>query len=70
MAEFQYRIDDGTWHRIRDFHALSGAIFSMGPKETMEIRQVCNHKKTWVDNGIRICKDCGQHLEVTSYRDW
>jgi hypothetical protein len=32
-------------------------------------REVCQHLDTWVDQGIRICKVCNKHLEVTSYRD-
>jgi 3-polyprenyl-4-hydroxybenzoate decarboxylase len=32
-------------------------------------REVCQHTDTWVDNGIKICKTCQKHLEVTSYRD-
>lgn len=29
----------------------------------------CKHSMTYVNNGIRICSDCGNQLEVTSYRD-
>lgn len=33
------------------------------------VKEACPHTDTWVDNGIRICKMCQKHLEVTSYRD-
>lgn len=55
---------------MNGLHNLMHTIFSLGPKDTLEIKQRCDHKKTWVDNGIRTCKDCGEQLEVTSYRDW
>lgn len=29
----------------------------------------CPHAESWVDEGIRRCKACGKHLEVSSYRD-
>ena len=31
-------------------------------------KESCQHPDTWVDNGIRICKVCNKHLEVTSWR--
>lgn len=32
-------------------------------------QETCPHPETWVDNGIKICKVCQKHLEVTSFRD-
>lgn len=48
---------------------LADAIYDLGPRGTIEIKQVCEHEKTWNDHGIRTCENCGQQLEVTSYRD-
>lgn len=69
MADYQYRKNDGKWRRFDSLDDLADAIFSLGPRDTIEIKQKCDHEDTWVDNGIKICKTCGKHLEVTSFRD-
>jgi hypothetical protein len=69
MAEYQYRKNDGKWRRVESMDDLADAIYDLGPRGTIEIKQVCEHEKTWNDHGIRTCENCGQQLEVTSYRD-
>lgn len=39
------------------------------PSDSYEIRLFCDHSDTFVENGIRICKKCGDSLAVTTYRD-
>jgi hypothetical protein len=39
------------------------------PKDRYEIRLPCDHKKSFVLDGIKECEVCGDTLEITSYRE-
>lgn len=70
MKQLRYKWKfDQHWRPVKSQKTLLGAISRMGPADEITIRKDCEHKNTWVDNGIRICKDCQEHLEVTSFRD-
>ena len=69
MDKIEIRANDGKWHLMRSLDSLMSAIFALGPKDTLEIRKRCLHNDTWVESGIKTCKDCGRQLEVTSFRD-
>ena len=69
MADYKIRKNDGKWHHMNGMDGLMSAIFSLGSQDTLELKQECFHDETWVDNGIKICKNCGEQLEVTSWRD-
>jgi hypothetical protein len=39
------------------------------PQQTYEIRLPCDHKKSFVIDGIKQCETCRDTLEITSYRN-
>ena len=59
------------WVSTSSMKVLEKAISKLGQGglEIIEVRKDCSHKDTFVDDGIRCCKLCGEQLEVTSYRD-
>jgi hypothetical protein len=67
VSEYQYRKNDGEWLRLESIDDFFEAIYSLGKRDTLKIRVECDHDATWIDHGIKICKDCGEHLAVTSY---
>ena len=66
---FKIRKSNGKWRAMQGLDDLVFALDQLSPADTLEVKQVCEHKNTWVGNGIRRCKDCWEELEVTSYRD-
>lgn len=48
--------------------AESPIIVNKSQYEILE-KQTCQHKNTYIYNGIKWCKDCGDDIEVMSYRD-
>jgi hypothetical protein len=67
--KFKFRKNNGEWchYKLRD--ELTDAISRLTNRDSLEIKIECNHEETWVENGVKICKDCGEQLEVTSFRD-
>jgi hypothetical protein len=59
---------DNEWHNTT-FQELKQVLRNASPTDRYEVRKECNHKDTFIDGGIKICKRCGEHLEVTSWRD-
>ena len=59
----------GKWKTGKTKKDLDRAISHLYIRDTLEIKVECTHKNTWVDGGILWCKDCGEDLEVTSFRD-
>lgn len=60
---------DGKWKTVKSRNDIMSIISGLSPSETLEVKRVCDHKNTFIDSGIRVCKDCQEHLEVTSWRD-
>jgi hypothetical protein len=71
--KIQYKLwkDDGGWKTTTSMKVLEKEISKLGRgvHDIIEIRMPCDHKNTYIDSGIKVCKTCGEHLEVTSYRD-
>jgi len=57
------------WKSTDSLKVIEREISKLTPGDVLEIEIDCPHKNTWVDQGIKICKECGAHLEVTSWRD-
>lgn len=60
---------DKNWQIVQTMGPLMDAIMSLRPTDSLEIRDHCEHKNTYVQDGVRSCRDCGDTIEVTSYRD-
>lgn len=68
--KIKYKVSTSRkWHIAESESDIGKAIGDLLPSETLEVKLVCDHEKTFVDNGTRICKSCGEQLEVTSWRD-
>jgi len=66
MIEIRYRrLGEETWKEGTEL-SLKTLI---DPRDMWEIKLRCSHDDTFVDCGVRICKRCGDALEVTSFRD-
>lgn len=66
----KYRVSTSRKWKVTESESDIGeAICDLLPSETLEVKLLCEHEETWVDNGVRICKKCQEHLEVTSWRD-
>lgn len=59
---------DKEWH-LTDLKKLKSILANAGPVARFEVRKPCDHKKTFIDDGIKYCETCGDMIEVTSYRD-
>jgi hypothetical protein len=59
------------WKTTNSFKVLEKEIAKLGrgSNDVLEIRRFCEHRNKWSDQGIITCKDCGEQLEITSYRD-
>ena len=66
---YKVRKSNGKWRAMQGLDDLAYALYDLSLRDTLEVKPVCDHTKTWVDSGIKICKDCGEQLEVTSFRD-
>ena len=62
---------DYKWTTTTSLEVLEKAIakLGIGGQETIEVKRCCEHKKTWNNGGIKTCNQCGEQLEVTTYRD-
>lgn len=68
MNKFRYkRIGDDEWQQISSLESLSEILKSSNDK--IILRKQCYHVNKITLDGILHCKDCGDDLEVTSYRD-
>lgn len=68
--KIKYKVSTSRrWSIIESENDIGAVICDLLPSETLEVKLVCEHEKTFVDNGTRICKSCGEQLEVTSWRD-
>ena len=69
MTKFRYRKQfNEEWNTAKSLDDLAYVIQRLHPIERLEIRVSCDHKNTHVQDGIRSCKNCGDTIEVTSYR--
>jgi hypothetical protein len=69
MKQYNYRYKirgEENWHKSFDGFVSCELQSKM---DEIIVRLECDHKNTWVENGIKRCKDCGDELEITSYRD-
>ena len=70
--KFSYkRYMSDKWKTTTSLEVLKKEISKLGKgvTETLEIKRFCDHENTFVDDGVKCCKDCGEQLEVTSWRD-
>lgn len=69
MADYQYRKNDGKWCRFESMDDLADVIYGLDLRDIIEIKQTCDHEKTFVECGIKTCLQCGNQLGVISFRD-
>ena len=60
---------DNEWKVSSLYVSVEAIVAKLHPTETLQIRVACEHKDTYVQDGIRSCRTCGDTIEVTSYRD-
>lgn len=66
----KYRIrKSGDKWRTLGKEELSNILDKLTIAEGLEVRVLCPHTCTLNDGGIKVCQACGDHLEVTSWRD-
>ena len=60
------RIGDSKWKTI---YAADLYDVIKNKTELFEIKMFCAHFRSEIQDGNRVCKECGEVLEVLSYRD-
>jgi len=50
----------GMWCKVEDVMKIINEL---------KFKNSCLHNDTFTENGIKICKQCNTHIEITSYRD-
>ena len=66
---YKVRINNDDWIRHQSVEDLREIFSGLTARDIIQTKLECKHNKTWVENGVRICERCNEHLEITTFRD-